>query len=363
MKAAVCNEYGKPLAIENVWMEEPKRGEVKIRIAAAAICHSDIHSIQGEHGKAKLPALFGHEVAGYVEEVGEGVTYVRPGDPVICCLVRAGCGQCYYCITGRPNFCENWKHEFQRLGPYCNQRGEQLTLMGGLYAGFVEQTIVPEDGLVKIPGDMPMDRAALLACGVISGFGAVVNGAQVKPFSSVVVTGSGGVGLNAIQGAAFVGAHPIIAIDVLESKLQAARAFGATHTIHAAAEPDVIAAVRELTHGRGADYVFVTVAGVKPKRQAFLMLSRIGMAVFIGHGIHEYMSDWDAAELVGGRTMTGCAMGATRTRLDLPRLIELYQAGRLKLDELITGRYRLEQINEAIAEAERGAALRNVIVF
>ena len=363
MKAAICYQFGKPLVIEEVEMEAPKKGEVKVRISVAAICHSDIHSIKGEHGRGRLPALAGHEVSGYVEEVGEGVTYVQPGDPVVCCLVRAGCGHCHYCITGFPNFCENWHFEFQRLGPYRNKNGEQLTLFAGLYAGFVEQTIIPEDGVVKIPKDMPMDRAALLGCGVISGFGAVVNGAKVKPFSSVVVVGTGGVGLNAIQGAAFVGAHPIIAADVVDSKLEAARSFGATHTINVKKERDPISAVRKMTYGRGADHVFIAVAGIQPKRQGFLMLARNGMEMIIGHGVNEYLSEFDAVEFVGGRMITGCAMGASRIRVDIPRLIELYQAGRLKLDELITREYRLEQINEAIEDAEKGEALRNVILF
>jgi Zn-dependent alcohol dehydrogenase len=363
MKAAICYEFGKPLVIEDVEMEALKKGEVKVRISAAAICHSDIHSIKGEHGTAKLPALPGHEVSGYVEEIGEGVTYVQPGDPVVCCLVRAGCGHCYYCITGLPNFCENWHFEFKRPGPYRNKNGEQLTLLGGLYAGFVEHTIVPEDGVVKIPKDMPMDRAALLGCGVISGFGAVVNKAMVKPFSSVVVMGVGGVGLNAIQGAAFVGAHPIIAADVVNGKLEAARSFGATHTINLKKERDPIAVVRKMTYGRGADYIFITVAGIQPKRQGFMMLAPNGMEIIIGHGINEYLSEFDAVEFVGGRMMTGCAMGASRIRVDIPRLIELYQVGRLKLDELISRRYRLEQINEAIEDAEKGEALRNVILF
>jgi Zn-dependent alcohol dehydrogenase len=208
-----------------------------------------------------------------------------------------------------------------------------------------------------------MDRAALLGCGVISGFGAVVNGAKVKPFSSVVVMGTGGVGLNAIQGAAFVGAHPIIAADVMDNKLEAARSFGATHTINIKKEHDPIAEVRRITYGRGADYVFITVAGIQPKRQGFLMLARNGMEIFIGHGINEYLSEFDAVEFVGGRMITGCAMGASRIRVDIPRLIELYQVGRLKLDELISKKYRLEQINEAIEDAEKGESLRNVIQF
>ena len=363
MKAAVCNAYGKPLDIEEVTLEPPKKNEVRVKVVATAICHSDIHSIKGEHQLAKLPALPGHEVAGVVEYVGNEVTYVEPGDPVVCCLVRSGCGHCYYCIMGKPNLCENWQYEFSRPGPYLNQRGERMSMFSGSFAGFAEYTNVYEDALVKIPDDMPMDRACLLACGVISGFGAVVNGAQVRPFSSVMVVGTGGVGLNAIQGGAFVGAHPIIAADILDSKLEAARAFGATHTINLKREKDPLLAVLKMTHGRGVDYAFMTVAGIESKRQAFSMLSRNGMSVLIGHGMKEFLSDFNVIEFVGGKIMTGCAMGASRIRVDIPNLIELYQAGRLKLDELVSEKYSLDQINEAIASAETGEVLRNVILF
>jgi Zn-dependent alcohol dehydrogenase len=363
IRAAVCYEYGAPLSVEDVEMEDPKQGEVKVRIAFAAICHSDVHSVKGEHGKGKLPALAGHEVAGYVEEVGEGVTYVQPGDHVVCCLVRAGCGHCHYCIIGYPNYCENWQWQFRRLGPFWNKDGEQLSIMGGLYAGFANYTKLPEDGVVKLPKDMPLDKAALIGCGVISGFGAVINRAQVRPFDSVAVMGTGGVGLNAIQGAAFVGAHPIVALDVADSKLEAARKFGATHGVNVRTHRDPVSAVREITHGRGADHLFLTVAGIGPKRQGFGMLSRRGKAIVIGHGTDEMMSEWNVVEFMDGKVMTGCAMGASRIRVDIPNIVELYQAGRYRLDELISNRYSLDQINEAIADAEKGESLRNIIVF
>jgi S-(hydroxymethyl)glutathione dehydrogenase/alcohol dehydrogenase len=363
VKAAVCYEYGKPLVIEEVEMDPVEKGEVKVRIAAAAICHSDIHSVKGEHGRGKLPALVGHEVAGYVEEVGEGVTYVRPGDHVVCCIMRAGCGHCHYCILGYPNYCENWHFEFQRPGPYRTGKGEQLMLFGGLYAGFLEYTKLPEDGVVKLPEDMPLDRAALIGCGVISGFGAVFNRAKVAPFDSVAVMGAGGVGLNAIQGAAFVGAHPIIALDVVDSKLEAARSFGATHAVNVKTQVDPIALVKKITHGRGVDHMFITVAGIGPKRQGFMMLSPRGKEIVIGHGTGEMMSQWDVVEFMGGKSMTGSAMGACRIRVDIPRIVELYQAGRYKLDELISKKFSLDQINEARADAEEGESLRNVIMF
>lgn len=364
MKGAVCYDWGKSLVVEEVTMDAPKRGEVSVRISAVAICHSDIHTLKGEHGKrGKPPFIAGHEVSGIVEEIGEGVTYVKPGDSVILSLVQAGCGQCHYCLIGLPHACEKWHFDFQAPGPFHTGKGEQITLSFGSFAGFVEKTIAPENCLVKIPPDMPKDVAALLSCGVISGFGAVFNVSKVEPFSSVLVSGAGGVGLNAIQGARFVGAHPIIAMDVVDSKLEVARAFGATHTVNARTEKDPVAAVRSITEGRGVDHILVTVAGIQPKRQCFLMLSAVGKEVFIGHGANESMAEWDVIEFVRGRTVTGSAMGRTRIREDIPNFIKLYQTGRLKLDELISKRFSLDQINEAMADAEKGESLRNVILF
>lgn len=363
MKAAICYEFGKPVVIEEVTLDPPGKGEVKVRIAATAICHSDIHSIMGEHGSPPLPAVGGHEVAGYVEEVGENVTYVKPGDPVVACIVPSGCGKCYYCSIGLSNMCQYNRIVLATPGRYVNKHGQRLTQFGGALAGFVEYTTLSENNVVKIPEEMPMDLASLLGCSVISGFGAVVNRAQVKPNSSVLVVGAGGVGLNAIQGAVFSGAYPIIAVDVLDNKLEAARTFGATHTINAKKENDPVKKAWELTYGRGADYVIVAVAGIEILRQGFMMSAQAGMTVVIGHGFGEKLSAFTPTDFMGGRMLTGSAMGATRPRIDIPRLIELYKIGRLKLDELITGHYPLDQINEGIESMLRGEAIRNVIVF
>ncbi|TEB10322.1 alcohol dehydrogenase catalytic domain-containing protein [Pelotomaculum propionicicum] len=372
MRAAICYEFGKPLLIEEVTIEPPGSGEVKIRIAAVGICHSDLHFLKGEHGPAPLPAVGGHEVAGYVEEVGEGVTAVQPGDPVVACLVGSGCGRCYYCTIGLPNFCEKRRikrtstKEFLLAGPghLINKDGVRLTQHAPTFAGFAEYTIVNEDYLVKIDRDMPIDLASLLSCAVISGYGAVVNRAKVPVSSSVVVIGTGGVGLNAIQAASISGAYPVIAVDVLDSKLEAARAFGATHTVNTRKVSDPIEAVINMTYGRGADYVFVSVAGVEVKYQGLKMSGPRGMIVFIGHSKKEPLTPFDSTDVIGGeRMITGSAMGALRPRIDIPRLIELYKGGRLKLDELVTARYPFDQINEAIASSERGEALRNVIIF
>jgi Zn-dependent alcohol dehydrogenase len=208
-----------------------------------------------------------------------------------------------------------------------------------------------------------VDKAALLSCGVIAGYGAVVNRAKVKPNKSVVVIGAGGVGLNAIQGALFVGAYPIIAVDINEKKLALAREFGATYTINPNKDKDILEKAQELNYGRGADYVIVAVAGIDILRQAFLMTSRNGMTVVVGHGYGEQMSEWMPVEFCRGKVITGSAMGAVRPRIEIPRLIELYNNGRFKLDELVSGHYSFSDINEALASMEKGDVIRNVLMF
>ncbi len=357
MKAAVCYEFGEPLVVEEIDIDPPQKGEVKVRIGATAVCHSDIHSIKGELG-GRVPMVPGHESAGLVEEVGENVTSVKPGDAVVVSLL-ASCRRCVFCVTGRPHLCEaKWPLSAEtRLH---NKKGEELRAMVRV-AGFAEYVVVDESQTVKVPDDLPMDRAALLACGVITGFGAVVNRAKVEPLSSVVVIGVGGVGLNAVQGAAFSGAHPVIAVDLSDYKLEAARTFGATHTVRADDE-NAIQAVKELTEGRGADYVFVTVGSADAVQQGFSMSGPRGMTVVVG--LPPRGSTITLPPYFGGEKMiTSSGMGTTRLSVDVPKLVTLYQAGRLKLDELITNRYPLEEINEAIESVERGEALRNVIVF
>lgn len=363
MRAAICYKFGDPLVIEEVTLDPPGKGEVRVRIAACGVCHSDIHVIKGEHGNPPLPGITGHEVAGYVEEVGEGVTYVKPGDHVVASIAPTGCGHCYYCCMGLSNQCQNNRIYLAVPGRYINKHGQRLTQFAGAVAGFAEYTTLPEINLVKIPEEMSMDRAGLLACCVISGFGAVVNRAKVKPNSSVLVVGCGGVGLNAIQGALYSGAYPIIAVDILDNKLETAKAFGASHTINVKREGDPVKKAWELTYGRGADYVFVAVAGIDTLRLAFMMSAMNGMTVVIGHGHGEQLSAFTPTDFMMGRMLTGSAMGATRLRIDIPHLIELYNNGRLKLDELISGHYSLDRINDAIVSMEEGKAIRNVIMF
>jgi len=360
MKAAVCYEFGKPLIIEELSIRPPHRDEVKVKVAATAICHSDIHDMRGDFGGG-LPFVGGHETAGYVEDVGVDVTSVKPADPVIVSLLEA-CGKCFHCTTGQPYFCETKiTHDVQ--GTLTNQKGEGV-IQKARVGGFAEYVLVHESQLVKIPDDFPMDLASLLACGVTTGFGAVVNRAKVPPLSSVVVIGAGGVGLNSVQGALTCGAYPIIAVDILDSKLSRAREFGATHAVNAKAT-DAVAAVKELTGGKGADFAFVTVGSSTALQQAFAMLARRGTAVMVGiPPATDPLLTLPAAEFaLTDKTVTGGFMGSTRIQVDVPGLIALYKAGRYKLDKLIAGRYPFDRINDAVESSAAGEALRNVIMF
>ena len=359
MKAAICYEFGKPLNIEDVVLDPPGKGQVKIKVAATAVCHSDIHDIKGELPGA-LPFVGGHETAGYVDELGEGITTVKKGDPVVVSLMKS-CGKCYYCITGMPHLCQNMMTP-PKAPTLRTTKGTALIQKGNI-GGFAEYVLVDESQLIKMPPEMPLDRACLLACGVSTGFGGVVNRAQVKPFNSVVVMGTGGVGINAIQGAAYSGAYPIIAVDVLDEKLKTAMTFGATHTINAT-RPDAIEAARKLAAGRGADYVFVTVGSIAAIKQGFAMSGPRGKTVIIGLPPVKDTLTFSPLELIiSERTLTGGFMGSANLQIDIPRLVTLYQRGILKLDQLVSGRYPLSKINEAIASSEKGEALRNVIIF
>jgi S-(hydroxymethyl)glutathione dehydrogenase/alcohol dehydrogenase len=359
VKAAVSYESGKPLVIEEVDIDPPKPGEVKVKIAAAAVCHSDIHAIRGELPQV-FPSVPGHESSGYIEEVGEGVTSVKKGDPVVASLLIS-CGKCLFCTTGRPHLCEAvWPRDEE--SPIRNKKGQRLMQMFRI-GSFAEYTVIHETQVVKIPADMPMDSASLLACGAITGFGAVVHRAKVEVGSSCVIIGTGGVGLNSVQGAAISGAYPVIAVDLSDSKLEAAKAFGASHTVNSG-KVDAIEGVKELTGGRGADYVFVTVGNAEAARMGFSMTGRGGMAVMVGLPHFKDSINVSPIEFIlGEKTMTGSFMGTTNLGLHIPKMIDLYQAGILKLDELITNRYPLEGVNEAIDAVLEGKALRNVLTF
>ncbi len=358
-RAAVCRAFGAPLTIESIELAAPGPGEVLIRMAACAICHSDIFFIDGAWG-GDLPAVYGHEASGVVESVGPGVTRLKAGDHVVATLIR-NCGFCPACAEGAPVFCEE-VFPLDRQSPLTD--GEGKPVVHGLRTGaFAEHIVVDASQAVAIPKDVKLDSAALIACGVLTGMGAVVNTANVKAGSSAVVIGCGGVGLNSIQGARLAGCSPIIAVDVEPGKLEAARAFGATDTINARGE-DVAKRVAELTGGRKADWVFVTVGVKGAAEQGVTLMKRNGATVLVGmppSGVTATIDPgWIAAD---GQRIFGSKMGSARPVIDVPKIVALYLEGRLKLDELITGRYPLDRINEAVASSRSGAALRNVIVF
>ena len=359
MKAAVCREFGGPLVVEEVELDEPGRGEVRVRVAACAICHSDILAAEGAWG-GSLPVLLGHEAAGVVEAVGTGVERVAPGDHVVVTLIRS-CGTCFYCARGEPQLCETSFPLDAR--PVLRARDGTPIRQGIRTGAFAEQVVVDASQVVAIPRDVPLDSASLLACGVITGLGAVTNTADVPPGSHVVTIGTGGVGLNCLQGAALREARTNIAVDISDDKLAAAPAFGATHTLNPA-KADARAFVRELTEGRGADYVFVAAGSPRAVEQGMALLRRAGTLVVVGmapEGVKAALEMVDIAD--NAFRVIGSKMGSTVIRRDVPALVERYREGRLKLDQLVSGRYPLESINEAIAAVRAGSALRNVIVF
>jgi Zn-dependent alcohol dehydrogenase len=318
------------------------------------------------HLAATLPAILGHEGAGVVADVGAGVTSVKPGDHVIP-LWRLSCGQCEYCSDGRPALC-NAGMQIRSTGRLLD--GTSRFRLGGQelrhFAGastFSEYTVVPEGSVLKIPNDLPLDRAALLGCAVITGVGAVINCARVRPGSSVAVFGAGGVGLNVVQGAALAGAAQIIAVDLVERKLEFARQFGATHTV-SARSGDAVSQVRVLTGGRGVDYAFEVIGLPATMRQAWDCLAKRGMAVVVGVTPMATEVSVPVMSLVfEERVLTGSVYGSSRPRLDILKLIDLYRAGKLKVDELLTRSYPFGEINEAYAALERGEVARSVVTF
>jgi len=359
MKAAVCRSFGQPLVIEDIEIAAVRPGEIKVKIAACAICHSDIHFMEGAWG-GDLPAVYGHEAAGVVESVGAGVTRVKPGDHVVVTLIRS-CGHCHYCTQGNLVQCDTKFTQYEK-SPLTTKDGQPVT--HGLNTGaFAEYAVVDASQAVAIPTEIPFASASLLACGVITGFGAVVNTAQVTTGSHVVVVGTGGVGLNCIQGASLRGARSVIAVDLSDEKLAAAKGFGATHGVNPG-KTDAAKEIRKITGGRSADYVFVAVGAKSAIEQAFRYMGRAGTLVVVGMPANEVKTEFGPTNFAYfGQRVLGSKMGSTRLDIDVPALIDLYRQGRLKLDELVSGRFPLEKINEAIEGVTKGAALRNVIVF
>lgn len=359
MEAAVCRAFGKPLQIEDVDIAEPGPGEIKIRLSACAICHSDVTLVEGGWG-GELPAVYGHEASGVVMGIGSGVSDVTPGDHVVVTLIRS-CGSCHYCCHHLETQCDA-SFTLDEVSPLVDAAG--AAVHQGLRTGaFAEQVVVEQSQVCVIPRDIPLDVASLLACGVITGFGAVANTAHIEAGSLVAVIGCGGVGINSIQGALHCGAETVIAMDLLDSKLHTARHFGATHTV-SSADADCVQQVLDLSDGRGVDYAFVTVGAKSAIELSLSLLARGGTTVIVGMPASGVMAEFDPGTLAAlGQRMVGSKMGSASVKKDIPHLAELYLAGELKLDELISGRYALKDINEAIASMQRGEALRNVVVF
>ena len=360
MKAAVLHEVNRPLTIEDVSLAKPKAREVLVRTAYAGLCHSDLHFIEGLYPHP-LPTVPGHEVAGVVEEVGEEVTYLRPGDHVIGCL-SVFCGHCSQCSTGHPNLCENTEVKLQPgMSRRLSWKGGEVMHQFLNLSAFAEQMLVHENALVRIDPEVPLDRATLVGCGVITGVGAVFNTARVEPGSSVAVIGCGGVGLATVNGAALAGAERIIAIDRLPQKLELAKQMGATDTI-LVGNDDPVQQVRDLTGG-GVHYSFEALGLKQTAEQSFYMLRPGGTATIIGMIPFGTKIELHGFDFLRERKIQGSSMGSNRFRVDMPRLLSLWRQGRLHLDHLITGTLRLDQINQGFARLKSGEVVRQLIAF
>ena len=360
MRAAVLETAPGELVVVDVSIDKPGPSEVLVRTVAAGLCHSDLHFMEALW-PTPLPAILGHESAGVVEAVGPDVTYVQPGDHVITCL-SAYCGGCEYCLTGRLYLCNN-RGALERASgaaPRLSRNGETLNQFFRL-SSFAEQMLVHKHALVRITKDMPLDRAALIGCGVTTGVGAVFRTAKVEAGSTVAVIGCGGIGLNCIQGARIAGAGRVIAVDLNATKLEMAQQFGATDVVNAS-DGDPVAQVKELTGG-GVEYSFEAIGLKVAAEQAFKMLRAGGTATVIGMIPFGTNIEIHGAELLADKRIQGSNMGSNRFRVDMPRFVDLYLQGRLKLDELVSARITLDQINEGFVAMKGGSVARSVIMF
>ncbi len=357
MRAAVCREFGKPLSVEEVMLGDVGASDVQVDVAVCAVCHSDIHYAEGAWG-GHLPAVYGHEAAGVVSAVGSDVTEVSIGDHVVVTLIRS-CGSCSQCQRGNHVFCETTfpSDSSERL---TNEAGEAV--QAALFCGaFAEAVVVDQSQVVVVPEDLDWAIASLLACGVITGVGAVTNTSTITDTSTVVVVGAGGVGLNAIQGASIVGARVIIAVDLADEKLEIAKQFGATHV----ATPDTARAIiKEATGRKGVSHALVTVGSAPAISAALRYIEPGGELVIVGMPASNNEIEIDPVIIAAaGHRIVGSKMGTSQIRRDIPQLIEWYREGKLKLDELVSGTFTLDEINTAIDDVASGAVIRNVITM
>jgi S-(hydroxymethyl)glutathione dehydrogenase/alcohol dehydrogenase len=361
IKAAVMRANKAPLEIEDVMIDDPGPGEVLLATSASGICHSDLHVIEGDLPMPP-PCVLGHEPAGIVEAIGEGVTDFVPGDHVIGCITN-WCGVCKFCTGGRPYLCPsqfNGRPEGSK-SRLIDSKGDPIFQFANL-SSFAEKMLCPERSLVKIRDDMPLDRASLIGCGVTTGLGAALNTVHIPAGASVVIIGCGGVGLSALQGARIVGAGQIVAVDAHAWKFDLAKDFGATDCVDAT-DGDPVAAVQALTGG-GADFVFECIGLVKTVQQAVAMTGRGGTTVLVGVVPLTEMVPISAADLtLQEKKITGSYMGSNRFRFDMPKYIDFYLDGRLRLDEMISSRIKLDEVNHAFDLMRKGEAARQVIIF
>ena len=361
MRAAVLEECPGDLVIDELSLTAPEPDEVMIQTVACGLCHSDLHMIDG-HLPTPVPAVLGHEAAGIVQAVGENVTEFAPGDRVVSCLSMF-CGTCRECLVGHTWLCEQRQSLGRRSdGSSRIRRGDiEVAQMTGLGA-FAEEMLVHRNAIVGVPDELPLELGALLGCAVITGVGSVVNGARLRPGSTVAVIGCGGVGLNIVQGAVIAGAERIIAIDLNPEKLALATVFGATDVINGA-ETDAVQAVLELTGG-GVDASFEAIGLPATAQQAFRMIRPGRTAYLVGLPAAGATIELPGtAMLVQARGLQGLFMGSNNFKRDIPMLANLYLQGRLKLDELVAAKIDLEQVNEGYAAMRRGTEARSVIVF
>ena len=358
VRAAVCREFGSPLVIEPLTLADPGPGEVLVRVDAVAICHSDVSYTDGEWG-GELPAVWGHEAAGEIVGVGDGVGF-QPGERVVVTLIRS-CGECPRCQRGAEVACSE-TFALDSTTPLTDQDGAPIA-HGMRTAAFADHVVVHASQIVPVDGHIEPASASLLACGVITGVGAVLNTAAVVPGSTVVVLGCGGVGLNVVQGAAIAKAATIVASDLQAAKLDLAIHLGATHAVDPSAD-DLVAMVSELTDGHMADYVFIATGAPAALASAEHLVGTMGAIVVVGMPATGVAGQFDPGSLAArNQRILGSKMGTSVIARDIPTLVGKYHEGKLELDGLVSRTFPLEQINEAMDEVRSGAALRNVIVF
>lgn len=360
MKAAILRAVNQPLQFEDVTIDNPGPHEVLVRLAAVGLCHSDLHGLDGTI-QLPLPALLGHEAAGIVEKVGSEVYNVKPGDHIIACLTFY-CGHCEQCLGGHTHRCYTPEAERRCDEPPRLRIGREPVHQFCRMGAFAEQMLVHESGCIPIRPDMPFDRACLISCGVTTGFGAAVRSARIQPGESVAIIGCGGVGLAAINGAAVAGAGRIIAVDVMPAKQELTQIFGATDFIAAGAE-EARERIMELTGGLGVDHAIEAIGRKDTMELAFRVLKKGGLATIVGVGAPSTTIALPAISFLQERRVQGSMMGGVRNQIDIPRYVDLYMQGRLKLDQLISRRRPFRQINEGFADLKAGTLARTVLTL